>query len=118
MNCKYYNTCSAPLCPMDKDSLEHCAWFPSEEICRCVPSPRWVKRQRKLDKKLSFDNGCFTYQMLQQNCKITPALRGINPDEAEPHSLEDTWIEKHPNNKLSEKQQAAFQKMAVLSRNS
>ena len=42
--------CSAPLCPMDKDSLRKGIWYTDEEVCHCEKylELRWVKRQLEL----------------------------------------------------------------------
>jgi hypothetical protein len=80
---------------MDRESLEHCVWFPGEEICKTVPSPDWVKRQRKLAKKLTFDSGCFTVRMLERKCIVTAGTKGVDPGKGHPLDLEEKWLEKH-----------------------
>lgn len=101
--CKYFEECSAPLCPEDGSSLENGCWFPDEEICRKGSPPEFVRRQKRIAKKLDFDAGCFTKKMLEQKCKITSALKGIDPDKGCPHDLEDAWLKKHPAFIASEK---------------
>lgn len=32
-NCKKFESCEAPLCPMDERSLKHGIWYPDEDIC-------------------------------------------------------------------------------------
>ncbi|MDR1896357.1 MAG: hypothetical protein LBR10_06165 [Prevotellaceae bacterium] len=49
-DCRYFDGCSAPLCPRDKGAAG-CTWFPDEDICRLVDVPDWVKRQRKIFRK-------------------------------------------------------------------
>jgi len=94
--CKYFDECSAPLCPIDEDSLQYGAWFPTEDTCRLQPLPEWVKRQRKIAKKIGFEAGCFTVRMLQRKCNITVALKGIDPDRGPVKNYEGKWLEKHP----------------------
>ena len=94
--CRYYETCSAPLCPLDQQSLDHGAWFPDEEICRVQPGPAFVKRQKALARKLDFEAGCFTVRMLERRCKATQSLSGLDPDKGPPHDHEEKWLADHP----------------------
>jgi len=34
--CRSFSACSAPLCPLDRPSLEHGSWFSDEETCTNV----------------------------------------------------------------------------------
>jgi hypothetical protein len=46
--CRYYQSYSAPLCPMlsDEQNKNYC-WYPDEEICRRKKGmPDWVKQHR------------------------------------------------------------------------
>jgi hypothetical protein len=69
MDCKYFDGCSAPLCPRDSGQ-EKTAWFPDEDICRLADVPDWVKRQRKVSRKAA-QGGYFTLAMLTHDCRIT-----------------------------------------------
>ena len=97
MDCKYFDACSAPMCPKDT-GVENTAWFPGEEICRLVDIPEWVKRQRKIAKKAGNSEGFFTLSMLQCDCRISQGLKGIDPDgtDSERKAAEKAWLEKHP----------------------
>lgn len=103
--CRHFEYCSAPLCPMDPGSLEHCAWFPDEEICRRQPALDWIKVQKKLAKRMTFNNGCFTYSMLNQGCMLQKGTKGIDPEKGPIHKQEAAWLEKHP--PLSEEYRAS-----------
>ncbi|MDR2177543.1 MAG: hypothetical protein LBP20_05815 [Treponema sp.] len=96
MDCKYFDGCSAPLCPRD-GGLEKRAWFPDEDICRLADAPGWVKRQRKIAKKAA-PGGYFTPAMLEQDCRVTKGMRGIDPngDERERAAWEAAWFKAHP----------------------
>jgi hypothetical protein len=96
--CKYFCDCSAPLCPEDPESLSHSSWFADEEICRKRPVPEWVKRQRRIAKKLNFDNerGCFTKKMLERKAKISFKMHGVDPSKGPPHKQEEKWLKNHP----------------------
>ena len=48
-SCGLYETCIAPLCPLDQDSLNG-IWYPDEEICRSRTHGNlpWIRTQRKI----------------------------------------------------------------------
>ena len=97
-NCKYFDGCSAPICPRDKRAV-HTAWFVGEPVCRLHDVPEWVKQQRKIAKKAAKETaGCFTLPMLERRCIIGKKITGIDPDgdEAEREDAEKNWLEKHP----------------------
>lgn len=112
-DCYRYEDCSAPICPMDAESLKYCSWFPDEDICKKQPLPGWVKKQRKLSRKMNFENGCFTYKMLNHGCKFYPGTKGINPDKGPAHEQEEGWIKDHPKYTPSKKQIEASKKSPV-----
>ena len=96
--CKYFDDCSAPMCPRDKVTV-YTAWFAGEPVCRLHDVPEWVKRQRKI-AKIGIDEtaGCFTLPMLERRCVIGKKITGIDPDgdETERKEAEKIWLEKHP----------------------
>ena len=96
MDCKYFENCSAPMCPKDT-GVGNTAWFPGEDICRRADVPDWVKRQRKITKKAAHGY-FFTLSMLDRDCRISQGIKGIDPDgtDAERKAAEKTWLEKHP----------------------
>jgi hypothetical protein len=95
-DCRYFETCSAPLCPKD-DGAGVCAWFPDEDACRCSDAPEWVKRQRRISRKAAA-GFCFTVAMLAHDCRISKNLKGIDPDGSD-HERETAiqmWLAAHP----------------------
>jgi hypothetical protein len=97
-NCKYFESCSAPLCPRDAWAAKT-AWFAGEPVCRLHGVPEWVKRQRKISKTGADETaGCFTLPMLERRCVIGKKISGIDPGgtEAEREEAEKNWLEKHP----------------------
>ncbi len=79
MKCKYFETCNAPICPYDSESIENGIWFPDEEVCRLKTVPEWVKKQRKIQKKgIPFEAGFFTVEMLNTSFVVKAGLRGIS----------------------------------------
>ena len=97
-NCKYFDSCSAPMCPRDADTSKT-TWFADEPVCRLHDVPEWVKRQRKIAKTGADETaGCFTLSMLERRCVIGKKISGIDPDgtETEREDAERNWLEKHP----------------------
>jgi len=117
-DCKRFDGCSAPLCPMDMDSLISSAWFPGEDICPLHASCKldWIRNQRKITKKsrnLDFD---FTLRMLKQNCVISRGIKGLDPD----HDIsarerdENRWLKQHPEKRIiSEEEREKLRKQLM-----
>lgn len=82
MECSSYETCSAPLCPLDP-TLDNCTWFADEEICsnREHRKEKWVKTQRKIAKRTNDpDRGCWTVEMLKSISRVSQKVTGKNPE--------------------------------------
>jgi hypothetical protein len=100
MDCRYFEGCSAPLCPKDAGNAQ-CTWFADEDICRLADVPEWVKRQRKISKKAAMGcalSGYFTVAMLKQDCHISKGIKGIDPNGTDKERAEDeaAWFKVHP----------------------
>ena len=104
--CKYKDKCSAPLCPLEKESLTG-IWYPDEEICKLREQQLkndWIKTQKKIVKKTTNPNFYFNLKMLNQNCVIKKGIKGISPNKPEANQLE-RWLKLHPSKKeLSKKE--------------
>ncbi len=96
MTCPRAEKCSAPLCPMDKISMQQ-LWFPDEEICkhRDFLDHTFVKQQRKIQKKARDRDTYYTIEMLSVECMVKGGMTGIDPDRAYTPQLE-IWMRKHP----------------------
>jgi hypothetical protein len=97
-NCKYFDSCSAPMCPKDS-GVQKTVWFADEPVCRLHDVPGWVKQQRKIAKTgVNETAGCFTLPMLERRCIIGKRIAGIDPDgnEADREIAEKNWLDKHP----------------------
>jgi hypothetical protein len=117
MDCKYFDGCSAPLCPKD-DGVADRTWFPDEDICRLADVPEWVRRQRKVSRKAA-TGGYFTVAMLKQDCRISKGMKGIDPDgtDKERAACEAAWFTAHPviTEKEREKYKATAEKLNAKS---
>jgi hypothetical protein len=109
MDCKYFDGCSAPLCPRDEGVADR-TWFAGhstepqgegsplyEDICRLADVPEWVRRQRKVSRKAAL-GGYFTLAMLEHDCQIRKGMKGIDPDgtDRERAAGETAWFKEHP----------------------
>jgi len=112
--CRLYESCSAPLCPLDPNSLEKGIWYPDEEICqaRCFSRLVWVRQQGKIAKCAARMDRYFYLRMLQRRCTVKPGITGLDPDQEEGPQLQ-RWLDGHRERKgLSESQKAILRKRA------
>jgi hypothetical protein len=116
-DCKYFDGCSAPLCPRDEGVADR-TWFPDEDICRMADVPGWVKRQRKISRKAA-EGGYFTLAMLNHDCRITQGMKGIDPNGTDKERAADeaAWLKAHPviTKEEREKYKAAAEKLNAKS---
>ena len=98
--CKKFDYCSVPLCPMDKQSLIDGLWYPDEDICslRKFSGRLMVKNQKKIQKVVEDKDLYFTSRMLNRNLTVTKNLKGLDPEKAEKSQLE-AWIRSHQGRK-------------------
>lgn len=90
--CRLFETCEAPLCPLDKTSIEHAVWYPDEEICRArkFQSLPWIQKQKRIAKLgLTWEDGFFTVKMLKTIQVVTKSLKGADPDD---FGSEEKWL--------------------------
>ena len=96
--CKYYDGCSAPLCPMlSEEENKNFIWYPDEEICtRKSNLPEWVKQQRKVAKKANPGNFWFyfTLDMLKIRFRVTKSVKGIDPNKEDSPQLKQ-WFKRN-----------------------
>jgi len=118
-DCKFFQTCSANLCPLDP-IISRRMWLPEEndtyDICR---NPEFAglqfvitqkKIRRALRNRTEERDDYFTYEMLNRNIIVRPGIQGAPSDPPDnvrdPMSWyarkEKVWILKHPERKLSQ----------------
>lgn len=96
-DCRYFDTCSAPLCPLHADGAG--IWYPDEPICKAHKhhqGARWVANQRKIARKAKSTEGYFTKAMLNRDMVIRKGIEGANPDAKDSEAEVHRWIATHP----------------------
>ena len=92
--CPKYESCSAPLCPLDTQSPISNTYFPGEDICKAkrFQSLGWVKKQKAIAKLKP--SGYFTIAMLKAIRRISKSIEGIDSDSSldKATKAEETWI--------------------------
>jgi hypothetical protein len=91
--CRLYETCLAPLCPLDRCSLNG-IWYCDEEICRSrtYGNLPWIRAQRKIAKVKA--GGYFTLEMLNDIRTARKGMTGLDPNEDEKSQLQ-RWLDLH-----------------------
>lgn len=74
--CNHFDFCSAPLCPLDEESLICGIWYPDEDVCKKRISLKWVRKQKKLVKRKANPELYFSIETLN-----TSAMIGKDPDK-------------------------------------
>ncbi|MDA8126500.1 MAG: hypothetical protein M0009_15110 [Deltaproteobacteria bacterium] len=94
--CTLFETCLAPLCPLDPASLKG-IWYPDEEICRSRTQGGrpWIRAQRRLARVAGRGAGYFTLVMLSRLAVIRKGIAGLDPDLPEEQQLR-AWFQKRP----------------------
>lgn len=105
---KFIDGCSAPLCPVDTDSVEGGIWYSDGEICRRrdFQNLDWIKRQRQIAKLKVTKDKYFTVPMLQAIKQVRKGIQGINPDQLleETKKAERKWIAEKKGGRVIAKQ--------------
>lgn len=93
-NCPSYPDCSAPLCPLDTQSINKSIWYNDEPICCRRNPPHWIKTQIKIKKAKAPNNRYFTLAMLKAVNRVQKGISGISPDQPLNNckEVERTWI--------------------------
>ncbi len=94
--CTLFESCLAPLCPLDLMSLKG-IWYPDEEICRSRSQGGrpWIRSQRRIAKVTGHGAGYFTLEMLSRLVVIRKGITGLDPDLSEEAQLR-AWFQKRP----------------------
>jgi len=109
-DCKFFDSCSAPLCPLDEKSLERGIWYPDEEVCRHreFRALQWVKTQKKIAGR-GDPSTYFVLEMLDRNIIVRDNIKGLDPSK--PLGTERAQLRKWLNSR-KEIDSSAFAKRA------
>jgi hypothetical protein len=113
--CTLFESCHAPLCPLDAASLKG-VWYADEEICRSrtYANLPWVRGQRKIGRVGA--RGYFTLEMLRINCIVKRGIAGLDADAEEEPQLR-RWLADHPERRgMSEEKKATLRQRAQAGR--
>ena len=95
-SCKKYSDCSAPLCPIQKNTIDKGIWYPDEDICaaREQQTVDWIKKQKLIAKADACINKYFTVTMLKATKQVRKGIEGIDPDQSldKAYNEEEKWI--------------------------
>lgn len=106
-DCKYFDTCSAPLCPLDDN--RGAIWYADEPICKAYQhhqNARWIQNQRKIAKRAKNTDTCYTKDMLDRDIIIRPGIEGADPDARDFEAEVKKWIRNHPERTPEQKAKA------------
>ena len=79
-SCSMYEGCSAPICPMDKQSLELAIWMPDEPICgKRGLKVKWLRIQKRIARKAKDTSRYFSLADFQVKRVQNP--KGHNPQK-------------------------------------
>ena len=92
IKCSAWEHCNAPICPLDKQSIENSLWYSDEDICRRKDQQEniVIKNQKEI-KKMNL-SGFFTYDMLNRELDLDKIESGMDPDNK--RSI-NRWIKQH-----------------------
>lgn len=105
---KFVEGCSAPLCPLDRDSMKDRIWYSDEEICRRkgFRNLDWIKKQRQIAKLKARKDKYFSGPMLQAIKQVRRGIEGVNPDQRieDAKEAERKWIAEKKGGRVIAKQ--------------
>lgn len=107
-NCKYYESCSSPFCPLNKKTNNN-IWYPNEQICNLKKFTKlpYIQLQKKIIKKTRDINKYYTIEMLNSNCIVGKGIIGLDPDYDKTSQLQK-WLIKHPTKRNKAPQQYPY----------
>lgn len=89
----HYDTCGAPIC----SELGETMWYPGEDICNLKPAQPYQKMQRRIERlykadKMKYPYYYFTIDMLENIKRLTPTVRGLDPELDEDEQRAAGWF--------------------------
>ena len=99
IDCPKFDDCSAPLCPLQQNTMDGGIWYPDEEICRRrdFQNLPWISKQKAIVKAKAPSDRYFTVQMLEAIKQVRKGIEGIDPDQPLEEALkaEKKWVLEH-----------------------
>lgn len=96
INCPKFEDCSAPICPLQQNTIDGNIWYPDEDICiaKRFQTLPWIKKQKAIAKINAPNDRYFTMEMLEAVRQVRKGIEGINPDQPleQARAAERTWI--------------------------
>jgi len=105
VDCPKFDNCSAPLCPLQENTVEGGIYYPGEEICkrRDFQSLPWIRKQKAIVKAKAPNDRYFTVAMLRAVTRVQKGIEGINSDQPlrQAEEAEETWVSRHQKGRYS-----------------
>ena len=113
VTCYRYEICSAPICPLNEESLREGQFFPGEDTCQSREYRRehWARVQRRINRKVRNQDRYFTYEMLLNITKVTLTLKGLDPNRPQKEQLA-VWLKHHKRAIYSDERKAEMRERA------
>lgn len=96
VDCPKYEDCSAPICPLQRYTIDRGIWYPDEDICTAkrFQTLAWVRTQRAITRAGAADDRYFTAPMLNSVRQVRKGIEGIDPDQPlkQAEEAEQRWI--------------------------
>ncbi len=114
--CRHFETCEAPLCPLDKVSFEHGIWYPDEGICKLkeFQTLLWIKNQKKIKKVSNNSDTYYTVRMLNNHLIVRKGIKGLDPDKSVSKKEEQAWINARRLKKRALSQEEKIKRLEAL----
>ncbi len=96
VDCPKYEDCSAPLCPLQRYTIDRGIWYTDEDICiaKRFQTLPWVRKQKAIVKAHAASDRYYTVEMLNAVRQVRKGIQGIDPDQplTEAEAAEQRWV--------------------------
>ena len=116
-DCPKFDDCSAPLCPLQQNTVDGGIWYPDEEICkrRNFQNLDWIRKQKAIIKAKAPNDRYFTVEMLKAIKQVRKGIEGIDPDQPleQGQEAERKWIAEKKGGRVIAKQNHKRQRVVA-----
>lgn len=99
-DCKRFESCRAPICPLDEDSFKCGIWYSGEDVCMLQGFCKLnlIQNQKKIRRRTRVSESFYTIRMLQRNSIVSKGISGLDPDHeiTDMEKDEAKWMKEHP----------------------